>query len=775
MPPHRFYVKDHAGTSHAVDGDANADTLAWLRARVREFNKALPHESFRLFVGGRELKPPSPPQTDGAGDACTIAQALSSQTHQAAADDEEHDWSKPTTIHVVDFFLSAELRGRRPGYMEDRHTLYTPAEGEEPFVFGVFDGHGGEECAEFLRLNLAPALAKNPILDLDPPRAIRETFATIDEQYRKLTTELNDAAAKRGEDDAKVEDGSTATVVVLLPRPDNRLEYHVAVTGDSRAVLVKRDGTSRPTVLDHHPSRLDERVRIEREGGRVEAAESGSAPGMYRVVGSNGSGLAVTRAFGDFAFKPFVTCEPEIVSGVVGDDDAFLYLASDGVWGDVTNDEVARVLALARPVLPCCFNTPWLFKRSHRNNGDAHSENGDFDDEDDGDDATDPGDSARVCACVCERCWQVSPDRGPAPPHARSWLSLRDRVDQLMDLAFDRGSDDNITSVVVDLAEAQKRLTASTVKSPVLLNAMGRGPSPTEERRRASTNASDASGPNSASGTKHNHNRRSVDAILAAAARRISSAAAPLPPHIRHVQLPGLSTRFSNDLVLWRYPHISFLWFVGLNVFFFCVVKLGYPAVSLIALLTLVRLLFSFATALTVRLLQRVGFVSWSADVAGFHERNYMVSSNTIDNLCQAGVGLLVTFVSQWREILINGSNTKLLITLRTLTYLYTPVDLALLAWIVAFLVFTLPATYARNQADIDEGLKRASVWAHKTSADVEKRVKAHPTVVKMSERWSVVRRALRASSSSTTTATTKRGESGSVSVVQPESLSSSS
>ena len=52
----------------------------------------------------------------------------------------------------------------------------------------------------------------------------------------------------------------------------------------------------------------------------------------------------MSRAFGNATFKPFVTAKPEIMHRKVSRHDSFLCLATDGLWEDVTNQEVGHVL-----------------------------------------------------------------------------------------------------------------------------------------------------------------------------------------------------------------------------------------------------------------------------------------------------------------------------------------------------------------------------------------------------------------------------------------------
>ena len=152
-------------------------------------------------------------------------------------------------------------------------------------VYGVFDGHGGEWCAQFLRKNVEAEVKKNL---LDPKegmfgidrggfnecvgKALKKTFQALDEDFL-LKEEKNANKC-----------GSTAVLILVIGA-----HIFCANVGDSRAVI-SREGVAHALSLDHKPSRADEAERITREEGNIE---------FGRVLGK----LAVTRAVGDFEFK----------------------------------------------------------------------------------------------------------------------------------------------------------------------------------------------------------------------------------------------------------------------------------------------------------------------------------------------------------------------------------------------------------------------------------------------------------------------------------------
>ena len=105
-----------------------------------------------------------------------------------------------------------------------------------------------------------------------------------------------------------------------------------ANAGDSRAIVVKRDGTAYPMSKDHKPGDADETKRITDLGGTVVYW------GRWRVE----SVLAVSRAVGDAQLMPYITALPDCTSKTIEEDDMFLVIATDGIWDVCDNDYVAN-------------------------------------------------------------------------------------------------------------------------------------------------------------------------------------------------------------------------------------------------------------------------------------------------------------------------------------------------------------------------------------------------------------------------------------------------
>jgi len=182
-------------------------------------------------------------------------------------------------------------------------------------MFGVFDGHGGVECARYIKKHL-PSLLCERMGSQEPRDALRSAFLATDRNFIEQVTILDDDA------------GSTCVVALIQSGT-----LYVAHAGDSRAILRRQGGAQRLTI-DHKPGRVDECERVARCGGRV-------------VRGRVNGVLAVSRAFGNKHLKSCVTAEPEILKVDLQKGDDYLILASDGLW-DVVSDQVALQLVDAQ-------------------------------------------------------------------------------------------------------------------------------------------------------------------------------------------------------------------------------------------------------------------------------------------------------------------------------------------------------------------------------------------------------------------------------------------
>lgn len=290
------------------------------------------------------------------------------------------------SVNRFDYGIS-EAIGARPT-MEDRtlviqSMMLDPAHGyykNEPkedlqelamtSFAAVFDGHGGDECSNYLvealphHIRTAMLAERESLRNaVEQSRLSNRQEQTEDAASELMRTLLKGAYLKADKEFITAKNapqsGSTAATVLLFGR-----RLFAANVGDSRVVLCRGGGQCVELTSDHKPSRPDEAARVRAAGGFIL---------HKRVMGE----LAITRAFGDKSFKmgikamleeeaeelaggtdgneqakdltaPLVSAEPEIASMILSHNDEFLLLACDGLF-DVFRSQDA--IALARQEL----------------------------------------------------------------------------------------------------------------------------------------------------------------------------------------------------------------------------------------------------------------------------------------------------------------------------------------------------------------------------------------------------------------------------------------
>ncbi|KAJ3670961.1 hypothetical protein LUZ60_008387 [Juncus effusus] len=236
---------------------------------------------------------------------------------------------------------AAEAAGRRPE-MEDASvsgpaflalscsgvggcvTTAVPDSGEESsqlMFFGVYDGHGGSQVAQYCATRMHGVIAEEwgrANANQEEEWKMRWKTAFVN-GFERVDEEL---IANGVAPDVV---GSTAVLAVV-----SGCQIICANCGDSRAVLC-RANQAVPLTVDHKPDREDELARIESASGRV---VNWGTPRVQAI-------LAMSRAIGDKYLRPWVIPVPEITFQQRTEEDECIVLASDGLFDVVSNQEVS--------------------------------------------------------------------------------------------------------------------------------------------------------------------------------------------------------------------------------------------------------------------------------------------------------------------------------------------------------------------------------------------------------------------------------------------------
>ena len=235
--------------------------------------------------------------------------------------------------------------------------------GDDLFAcFGIYDGHGGREVAEYTKDNLISTITKSPKFSSDDDNqvlsAIREGFTTVHQvmyeelwQHWKLKADGRPSTA-----------GSTATICFIM-----RGKLYIAHVGDSKLVLARKnplvpaEWKAIQLTEDHRPDNEVELARIQSAGGKVAKSASGTPRVVRRKTTLDEKTgqprykdkpcLNISRALGNFwsynaeNAKFVISPDPDVaVYNLDLTTDQCIILASDGLWDYVSADMAVQTV-----------------------------------------------------------------------------------------------------------------------------------------------------------------------------------------------------------------------------------------------------------------------------------------------------------------------------------------------------------------------------------------------------------------------------------------------
>ena len=253
--------------------------------------------------------------------------------------------------------------------MEDAHISdISKGENERFNIFGIFDGHGGKEVAEFVSNHFNEYFLKNEnIKKNNIKQAIIDTFLKMDElMFKKEGIEELKQISKKCQEQDKiffqknniVETNMDIYIQTLLNKDENVAnsrgctacvciidttlkKIFFANAGDSRVILCK-EGKAYRMSIDHKPELELEKNRIEKAEGWV--SENG------RINGN----LNLSRTLGDLEYKKnknlppqeqIITSYPDVVDDNFEDKNDFIVIGCDGIWDCIQDQDICDIIS----------------------------------------------------------------------------------------------------------------------------------------------------------------------------------------------------------------------------------------------------------------------------------------------------------------------------------------------------------------------------------------------------------------------------------------------
>ena len=227
--------------------------------------------------------------------------------------------------------------------------------------FAIFDGHGGEECSEFLKNNYLNYLIENKNFPFDIKISMIETCQKIEEDFFKQKCSDNLEESDKS--------GSCALIAVIF---DNKI--YIANIGDSRAIMSMNGGVKiKQLTTDHKPENIKEYERAIKNGSKIylddndevdrdisklnfvkdkadlekkiEIKQKNTEEKIFRDYPSD---LAVMRTIGDIKAKKkefgalpgTVINTPDIFVYDLNGSVDFIVMGCDGIFDDLSNQEI---------------------------------------------------------------------------------------------------------------------------------------------------------------------------------------------------------------------------------------------------------------------------------------------------------------------------------------------------------------------------------------------------------------------------------------------------
>ena len=270
------------------------------------------------------------------------------------------------SIGLVKSFAYNSYKGLSKKNNEDRAIVVSPIPKPQKTIrrtwpkmsfFAVFDGHGGENCSDFLKNNFLNYLIDNKNFPFDIKIALKETFEKIEEEIYNQN---------KGKELKQIDkSGSCALVCIIV---ENKI--YIANIGDSRAIISINNGNKvKELTIDHKPNNIKEYERIMKNGGKVyvdEEDENGKTKenelnyilnkdDFQKYKGDKEvnfrhfpSDLAITRSIGDLKLKKKeygglpgnIISIPEIFVYDYSPENDFTIMGCDGIFDDLSNEEI---------------------------------------------------------------------------------------------------------------------------------------------------------------------------------------------------------------------------------------------------------------------------------------------------------------------------------------------------------------------------------------------------------------------------------------------------
>ena len=224
------------------------------------------HEQYFIEENQTNEKPPNAIEiNDLIGEKCPIELDILSINFN----NFESSKTSSKQMGIIRAYGANTYQGLVRNYNEDRVSIiinmarpknYLKKYWPKTSFFGIYDGHGGSQCSEFLRDSLHKLILNDDNYPENVELAIKNGFKNAEKNFFK-----NFALDPKDENNILDRSGSCAVVILFV---DSKI--YVANVGDSRALFSENLGKNFVEITeDHKPNNPKEKDRIIKNGGQV--------------------------------------------------------------------------------------------------------------------------------------------------------------------------------------------------------------------------------------------------------------------------------------------------------------------------------------------------------------------------------------------------------------------------------------------------------------------------------------------------------------------------
>jgi len=157
------------------------------------------------------------------------------------------------------------------------------------------------------------------------------------------------------------------------------------------------------------------------------------------------------------------------------------------------------------------------------------------------------------------------------------------------------------------------------------------------------------------------------------------------------------------DIFLWRFPLVSIIWFVILQVVFFLCMFCNYTLLSVGAFLFLWQLVMDLVLVRIGPSLKKAGIIGDDVDMSETVKKNVFFNAQLIKRVGSATYEVADLLIGMWRVTVLEANIGRVLVVSRFVVVVFLrSFSFPMTFWVLLMILFTVPVSYSKNRVIAD-------------------------------------------------------------------------